>query len=102
MIHVNARAAIKPECLDAYVEVLKDIVPKVCAEEGCLQYEPCVDWSEDGVRKPFVTMVETWTSKAALDAHLAGPNIAEFRKRIAGMREGASDMHTLEPLFPNA
>ena len=38
MIHVFARAEIKPECLDAYVEILKDIVPKVRQEPGCVYY----------------------------------------------------------------
>lgn len=89
-IHVNARAEIRPECLDAYLEILRDIVPRVLKEEGCLQYEPCLDWTPDGTRLPAVTMVETWTTKEALDAHLAGPNIAEFRKRYAGLRTGST------------
>ncbi|MCQ2402727.1 MAG: antibiotic biosynthesis monooxygenase [Lentisphaeria bacterium] len=99
MIHVNARAVIKPECMDAYLAILSDIVPKVRQEPGCIQYEPCLDWTADGTRKPVVTMVETWTSKEALDAHLAGPNIADFRKRNAGMRE-SSTCDILYPALP--
>ncbi len=98
MIHVNARAEIKPECLDAYIEILKDLVPKVRAEEGCIQYEPCFDWSADGSHAPVITMVETWTTKELLDAHLAGPNIADFRKKIVGMR-GASSCNILVPVL---
>ena len=86
MIHVNARAVIKSECLEAYLEILRDLVPKVHQEPGCLQYTPCFDWSADGSHEAVVTMVETWTTKEALDAHLAGPNIADFRQRIQGMR----------------
>ena len=97
MIYVVAKAEVRPECLDAYLEILKEFVPKVLGEEGCVRYEPCVAWSADGTRKPFVTMMETWASKACLDKHLSTPQMQEFRAKIAGMRVGASDLQILEP-----
>jgi quinol monooxygenase YgiN len=97
MIYVVAKAEIRPECLDAYLEVLKEFVPQVLGEEGCIRYEPCVEWSADGVRRPFVTMMETWESKACLDQHLSTPRMQEFRAKIADMRTGAADLQILEP-----
>lgn len=91
MIHVFARAEIKPECLDAYVEILKDIVPKVRQEPGCVYYAPCFDWRKPGddSGKVYVTMVESWKDKASLDAHGTGPVLAEFKRRFEGMRGSA-------------
>ena len=43
MIQVIATIELKPDCLDEYLAVLHENVPKVKAEEGCLAYEPTVD-----------------------------------------------------------
>ena len=45
-------------------------------------------------------MVETWESREDLEAHLQGPNIAQFRRRIAGMREEGSTCLVMRPLIP--
>ena len=98
MVHVQARAGVKAQYWEAYVKILEDLVPRVRQEKGCLRYVPCVD--VDGGQGNVVTMVETWESQEDLEAHLQGPNIAEFRRRIAGMREEGSSCLVLRPLIP--
>ncbi len=103
MIHVIARAKMKPGCTEAYLEVLRGIVPAVLAEEGCLRYEPCVDQVKEDqpAEGEFVTIVECWESVEALKAHLATAHMAEFRKAAASLRE-SSDVKVLLPALPQA
>lgn len=95
MIYVVARAQVKAEKLDEYLQIVNALVPTVLAEDGCLRYEPCVDWSEDGTRAPFVTMLETWASKKHLDDHLASAHLQAFREQAAEYRVGSSELHIL-------
>ena len=95
MIHVVARASIRPEKLEEYLEIVRALLPVVRSEQGCLRYEPCLDYSEDGSKAPFVTMLESWESKACLDAHLASAHMKEFVAKVASMREGKSELRIL-------
>lgn len=95
MIHVVARAAIQPEKLEEYLKIVRELLPTVRAEAGCLRYEPCLDYSEDGAKAPFVTMLESWESKAHLDAHLASAHMRKFISCVSSMREGKSELRIL-------
>ena len=43
MIHVIATIERKPNYREDFLKVLRDNVPRVKAEAGCLGYEPAVD-----------------------------------------------------------
>ena len=79
MIYVIARAEIMPEKFSAYVEELRRLVPQVCAEDGCLGYDPCVDFDGEGVGR-FITIIEKWASKEHWQAHMQTAHMAEFRR----------------------
>ena len=95
MIHVVARASIRPEMLDDYLKIVRALLPTVRAEDGCLRYEPCLDYAEDGSRAPYITMLESWKSKAHLDAHLASAHMKAFIAEVAPMRLGKSELRIL-------
>ena len=95
MIHVVARASIRPEMLDDYLKIVRALLPTVRAEDGCLRYEPCLDYAEDGSRAPFVTMLESWESKAHLDAHLASAHMKAFVAQVTPLRLGKSELRIL-------
>ena len=95
MIHVVARASIQPEMLDDYLKIVRALLPTVRAEVGCVRYEPALDYAEDGSRAPYVTMLESWESKAHLDAHLASAHMKEFLAKVSSMRIGKSELHIL-------
>ena len=99
MSYVVARAIVKPECLDQYLAAVNEIIPTVLAEDGCIRYEACLDWTEDGSRRPAVIMLETWAGKAHLDAHLAAAHMKEFMQKVAPFREG-SELQILKPALP--
>jgi quinol monooxygenase YgiN len=87
MIQVIATIKLKPDCLDEYLAILHENVPKVKAEEGCLAYEPSVDVDsglpvQGEIRQNTVTLVEAWVNLDALHAHLKTPHMAAFREAV--------------------
>jgi quinol monooxygenase YgiN len=83
---------------DDLLAIVEKLVPQVLAEKGCIEYGPTIDVQSDlaPVRPNVVTMVEKWEGLAALQAHLATPHMAEFRKQTADMRLSLS-LQILEP-----
>ena len=86
MVHVFARMEIKPGCMEKFMEVLKNNIPTVLAEDGCIRYEACLDVNPE-TRDKFVSIVESWKSEAHLKAHLATPHLAAFREAAKDLRE---------------
>ena len=87
MIQVIATIELRPDCLDKYLAVLNENVPKVKAEEGCLAYEPLVDLDsglpvQGEIRKNTVTLVEAWVNLDALLAHLKAPHMVAYREAV--------------------
>jgi len=85
MIQVIATVELRPDCLDEYLAVLHENVPKVKAEEGCLAYEPTLDVDsglpvQGKIRQNTVTLVEAWVNLDALHAHLKTPHMATYRE----------------------
>ena len=75
MIQVIAAIELRPDCLEEYLAVLHENVPRVIAEKGCLAYDPMVDLDsglpvQGKIRQNTVTLVEAWVSLDALHDHL--------------------------------
>ncbi len=87
MIQVVATIELKPDCLDLFLAILNENVPRVKAEEGCLAYEPSVDLDsglpvQGEIRQNTVTLVEAWVNLDALHAHLKAPHMAAYREAV--------------------
>jgi quinol monooxygenase YgiN len=87
MIQVIATIELNPDCLDKFLPILHENVPKVKAEEGCLAYEPSVDVDsglpvQGDIRQNTVTLVEAWVDLDALHAHLNTPHMAAYREAV--------------------
>ena len=85
MIQVITTIAVRPGCMDDFLILLKENIPTVKAETGCLGYEPMADFDsglpiQDKVRQNTLTLVETWTNLDNLRAHLQAPHMAAFRE----------------------
>ncbi len=85
MIQVVTTVEILPDCLGDFLLILKETVPRVKAEEGCLGYEPMVDLdiglpTQGKIRQNTVTLVEAWVNLDALQAHLKAPHMTSFRE----------------------
>ncbi len=89
MVHVIARSKVKENCMEKYMQILKENLPNVLAEEGCIRYEPCFD-ANIGIgaaaEADCVTILETWESADHLRAHLATPHMAAFFDAVEPLR----------------
>ena len=85
MVHVIASIRVKDGSLEEYVRMFKENVPNVLAEEGCVEYAPCVDadtgWPAQAKDPTRMTVVEKWESMGSLQAHSVAPHMVEFRQR---------------------
>jgi quinol monooxygenase YgiN len=86
MIHVVAAITTKPGQRAAVLRLLKENVPAVLAEAGCIEYGPVVDVPDGpafqaqlGSGSFFV--IEKWDSMAALSAHIASPHMAAYANK---------------------
>jgi quinol monooxygenase YgiN len=89
MINVNASISVKEGTLSAYLAILKDNIPAVRKEKGCVEYVPTVDidakLSSQILDKNVVTILEKWSSLEALHAHLGSPHMLDYREKVKTM-----------------
>ena len=95
MIYVIASSELEEGKKDEFLAIVKENVPKVLAEDGCIMYVPNVDFdsglsAQKAVRPNVVTFIEGWESMAHLKAHLESAHMNEFRKKVAGMRKSST------------
>jgi quinol monooxygenase YgiN len=87
MIYVIAGIELHEGCRDEFLRIFKGNVPKVRAENGCINYEPTVDVDsgipiQGELRENMVTIVEAWESLDALHAHLKAPHMLTYREQV--------------------
>jgi quinol monooxygenase YgiN len=91
MIYVVATITVKSEHKKEFIEIFKSNVPNVLNEQGCIEYNPTVDykmgWAAQVTDENTVIIVEKWESPEALDAHNNAPHMKEYREKTAGMVE---------------
>ncbi len=102
MIQVIATIELKSGCREDFLPLLNENVPAVKAEDGCLAYDPFVDVDsglpfQGEIRENVVTLVEAWSSVAALHAHLKSPHMATYRDAVKDMVERVT-IQVLEPV----
>jgi quinol monooxygenase YgiN len=101
MIHVIATIELAGGKRDAFLKRVQQLVPKVKAEKGCLEYGPAIDVlsgikAQIALRDNVVTMVEKWTDLKALETHLSAPHMLEYREDVKGMVVGTK-LQVLQP-----
>ena len=72
MVHIMARITALPDSAATMGSLLAELVAKSRQEDGCLHYEL---FQRADAAHVFQT-VERWRDQAAIDAHMAGPNVA--------------------------
>lgn len=101
MIHVIAVITAKPGQRDAVLAALRDNVPAVRAEAGCIEYGAAIDaegmgrWQARIGEDSFV-VIEKWASPEALAAHAAAPHMAAYSARVKDLVAGRT-IHVLSP-----
>ena len=102
MIQVIATIELKPDCLDEFLAILRENVPNVKAEEGCLAYEPSIDVDsglpvQGEIRQNTVTLVEAWVDLDSLHAHLKTSHMAAYREAVKDYVQNVR-LQVLEPV----
>ena len=101
MICVIATIQVAAGRRDDFLTLFRALVPKVQAEDGCVEYGPTVDVETSfevqiPVRPNVVIVVEKWESVAALERHLIAPHMVEFRESAKQLVENLS-LQVVEP-----
>jgi len=101
MIHVIATIELAEGKREAFLKRVHQLVPKVKAEKGCLEYGPAIDLpsgikAQIPLRDNGVTMIEKWADLKALEAHLSAPHMMEYREDVKGMVLGTK-LQVLQP-----
>ncbi|MBP7401733.1 MAG: antibiotic biosynthesis monooxygenase [Clostridia bacterium] len=87
IIHVVARNTVKPDRVDEFIATAKKLIEATHREEGCIYYQLHQDIANPAV----LTFIEQWTSKEALDAHMASPHFREIVPLLGEMDEKPSE-----------
>jgi quinol monooxygenase YgiN len=86
MIIVIASIRVKPGTMNEYLPILKQNVPLVCAEKGCIEYAPALDISavfpNQKTGENILILVEKWESVDALKTHLQAPHMQTYREKV--------------------
>jgi quinol monooxygenase YgiN len=91
MIIVIASIRVKPGAMNDFLPILKENVPFVCAEDGCIEYAPCLDvpavFPAQKTDENILTLVEKWESVDALKVHLHAPHMQAYREKVKNIVE---------------
>ena len=95
MIFVVATSILKPGCRNAFIEVVKNNIEKVRAEDGCISYNLTTNFNsgfpvQEVCGEDTLVFVECWQSIDHLKAHLETPHMAEFREKAKDLRISSS------------
>lgn len=85
MIHVIATITVKDGTLDDFLHAFHELMPKVLAEDGCIEYGPALEvetpiGAQAPVRLNTVIVIEKWRDVPALEAHLEVSHMADHRE----------------------
>lgn len=92
MLTVVAEMIAKPGCEERLREELLRCIEPTRAEEGCLQYDLHVATDRPG----HFLFYENWTSREALDRHLATPHLQRLSGLLPELSEGEPRISTFE------
>ena len=96
MIKVTANEYIKPECIDQFLAISKELVEKTNAlDTGCIRYELCRDVSDP----LHFLMLEEWEDKASLDEHMRSAHFVELIPKFGSLTTKPSELTMLEKVY---
>ena len=86
MIQVMARITLKPGQSNLFLREFRELAILVRQEPGCVDYFPTQDVPTGHAGQDFspdsVTILEKWSSHAALMAHLRAGHMRAFEERV--------------------
>lgn len=95
-IRVVARLIALPEKVEELKAVLINLVEPTRKETGCIQYDLCQNQDDP----TDFTFVEEWTTKEALETHLANDHIQLAIQQIDGLVVHKPDIRIYNQISP--
>ena len=92
MYHVMVRMEVKPEKVDALIELATYNGNCTRKEPGCLTYAFSVDISDPGM----IRVTERWESMEAIQAHMKSPHMADFQRAVMTLQPKGLDIKAFE------
>ncbi|MAI35391.1 MAG: antibiotic biosynthesis monooxygenase [Rubripirellula sp.] len=100
MIHVIAQIDLVPGNRKSFLSEFDQVVAKVRAEAGCIEYVAAVDAISDLERQHRdpnrVMIIEKWETLSHLQDHLTASHMLDYRERVGEMILHAK-LNILEP-----
>ena len=94
-VRVVALLPVRPESLPEAGQALARLAAASREQEpGCLEYDAFESTTVPGT----LVTVESWKSRADMDAHMAAPHVAEAFGVLGPLLAGDVAIHVLEPL----
>lgn len=90
---VIARVRVRPEQREAFIAAALVCIAATRQEAGCLAY----DMHESVSAPAHFVFVETWKTRAALDAHMKTPHLGAF---LAAAQPCLSEAPSIEAISP--
>ncbi len=89
MIYVVATIELAEGKRNDFLKRVRQLVPEVRAEKGCMEYGPAIDFptgmkAQLPVGKNVVAMMEKWEDLKSLEAHLTAPHMLKYREDVKG------------------
>ena len=96
MIKVTAVNYLKPECVEEFLAIAKELVEKTnTLDSGCIKYELCKDIN-DPLR--FV-MLEEWEDQDSLDLHMKAKHFVDLVPKFGNLTAKPSELTLLEKIY---
>ena len=96
MINVIASIRVRPGKRDNLIDKFKANVPKVRAENGCIDYYPTVDidagmsYPPQDLDEDTVTVIEKWETLDSLEAHTKAAHMMSYREAVKDLVESVT------------
>jgi len=90
MIHLVAVITAHPGQRAALLAEFHQVMPKVHAEDGCIDYAPAIDAEgfdkvNSALGPDTFAVIEKWASAEALRGHMKAPHMADYAARTKDM-----------------
>jgi quinol monooxygenase YgiN len=101
MIYVVATIELAEGKRNDFLKRVRQLVPEVRAEKGCVEYGPAIDVptgfkAQMPLRENVVVMMEKWEDLKSLETHLTAPHMLKYREDVKGMVAGTK-LQVLQP-----
>ena len=100
IVNVVAKITTKPGMREEVLEIFKQNIPNVLAEDGCIEYGPTIDMEDVGdFQTPLgpdtYVVIEKWQSLEHLKAHTVAPHMKTYASKVKNMLDSRV-IHVLE------